>query len=401
MHGFEGQLNTLIVHPASYPPGPASATLAQLLARGLRAAGGKPRIVGLLKSGTDRALRQWSSDAYGVSYRLLPFRGGRFGKLGKLSRYLFQMPRLYRKAIEEEARSGLCDSVIIFGQSWSQAMASVIACKRLRIPVLPICLEWWRFARDVAHLYWDQEMFRLRLLPKVDGLIAISRAWEDYARLHNIRVLRMPSLADDCPVTRVMEQKPCGEFRLVYVGMMFRRDLPRTLLAGVREALRRGVSVRLIVVGRADFFPEAKRAQREASACPFLRGHVEFTGWVSDQAMEEQRRLASAFVLLRADEWEARVCFPTRLPEYLLTTKPVIISDAGDISLYMQHRRNAWLLPPGDRPRELADAIATLSANTDEAHRIGREGRETALREFSFRVQGPRLMEFLKACNCS
>ena len=394
-------MNTLIINGVEYPPGPASATHAQLLARGLRAAGGNARIIGLPKASTDRALAHWNHDSHGVPYRLLPFLSGRFGKPGKLGQYLFQMPRLYRMAIEEEARNGLCDSVILFGQSWCQAMPLVKACKRLGITVVPVCTEWWRFARDVARFYWDQEMFRLRLLPKVDGIIAISRLWEDYACSQNMRVVRIPSLGDDFPVAPGMDSKPCGEFRLVYVGMLFRRDLPMTLLAGVREALRRGLSVRLIVVGRTDVCPEAKRAQAEASDCPVLRGHVEFTGWISDQAMGEQRRLADAFVLLREDDWQTRACFPTRLPEYLLTTKPTIISDAGDIPLYLQHRQNAWVLPPGDRPRELADSIATLAGNPAEARRIGREGRETALREFSFRVQGPRLMEFLKACRPS
>jgi glycosyltransferase involved in cell wall biosynthesis len=207
----------------------------------------------------------------------------------------------------------------------------------------------------------------------------------------------MPTLSDDRLVDPVPDEKPRGEFRLVYVGKMYRRDLPKTLLAGVREALRRGVSVRLTVVGRMDCFSEAKRAQAEAIACPVLRGRVEFTGWVSDEAMQQQRRLADAFVLLRDDEREARACFPTRLPEYLLTMKPVILSDVGDIPLYLQHRHNAWLLPPGDRPRELADAIAALAGNPEEACRIGRVGRDTALSDFSFRVQGPRLLEFLEA----
>jgi hypothetical protein len=67
----------------------------------------------------------------------------------------------------------------------------------------------------------------------------------------------------------------------------------------------------------------------------------------------------------------------------------------------LQPRRDAWLLPPGDRPHELADAIAALAGNPEETRRIGCEGRETALREFSFRVQGPRLMDFLNACRCS
>jgi glycosyltransferase involved in cell wall biosynthesis len=391
-------MNTLIVVPAAYPPGPASATHAQLLALGLRAAGGNAGIIGLLKTPTDRPLDQWATDAQGVSYRLLPFLNSRWGKWAKLPRYLLRMPSLYRTAIEDEVRNGRCDSVIFFGHSWSQSVLLVRACNRLRIPVVPICTEWWRFQRIVARFYWDQELFRLRLLPRADGMIAISRPWEKYARSHNMRVIRVPALSSDAPAGPCPGHKPRGEFRLVYVGVMHPRDLPMTLLSGVREALHQGVSVRLIVVGRMDIWPVAKHAQSEASNCPVLRGHVEFTGWASDQAMQEQRRLADAFVLLRNDDWDSRFCFPTRLPEYLLTAKPVILSDVGDVALYLQHRRNAWLLPPGDRPRDVAGAIAALAGNREEACTIGRAGREIALREFSFRVHGPRLLEFLNAC---
>ena len=114
------------------------------------------------------------------------------------------------------------------------------------------------------------------------------------------------------------------------------------------------------------------------------------------QALIDEMGQADAFVILREDNLETRSLFPTRLPEFLSTGKPVILSDAGDLAIYLNDRESACVIPPGDRPKELADAICFLATHPDEARRIGQGGRDALAAHFSQRVLAQRVVDFVR-----
>jgi glycosyltransferase involved in cell wall biosynthesis len=180
------------------------------------------------------------------------------------------------------------------------------------------------------------------------------------------------------------------------MGPASARDLPGTLLEGIRLAVQGGLDARLVMVGNAAGYAAGRRAMQKVAADRLLRERVNFTGQIPHQQVPQRLLDCDATVLLRPETWETRACFPTRLPEYLLAAHPVILSAAGDIPLYCQHRRNAWLLPPGDQPGELAEALLHLATHREEAIAIGRAGWKTALDEFSYRTHAPRLLGFLE-----
>ena len=130
------------------------------------------------------------------------------------------------------------------------------------------------------------------------------------------------------------------------------------------------------------------------------KDRIRMMGWVSDDVLQREMAAADAFVLLRSDDRETRALFPTRLPEYLATGKPVILSDAGDLAFYVQHQRSAWVIPPGDRPDALAEAIAHLATHPQEAREVGLGGREALVQSFSQEKLSQRIVEFFSSCGC-
>lgn len=85
-----------------------------------------------------------------------------------------------------------------------------------------------------------------------------------------------------------------------------------------------------------------------------------------------------------------------KLAEYLATGRPVVVTAIGDIPLYLEHGRSAWVVPAGDVAAFAAGLSAAL-ADRARADAIGARGREVALRDFDARVIGPRLVAFLEA----
>ena len=167
-------------------------------------------------------------------------------------------------------------------------------------------------------------------------------------------------------------------FSVVYVGVLFRRDLPDTMLDGVRVAIERGVDFTFSILGRPGGFPESVESVRRIEADPVFRNRVQIRGWVPRDHLRQIYSDAGSFLLLRQDDWISLASFPTRLPEFLSTGVPVITSRGENVDPYLKHRENAWLLPSGHAPQELADGISYLAAHRDEGLRIGRAGREVA-----------------------
>ena len=102
------------------------------------------------------------------------------------------------------------------------------------------------------------------------------------------------------------------------------------------------------------------------------------------------------FVLLRKDNVFSRACFPTRLPEFLETGKPVIISRVGDVDQFLEHKTNALLLNPRKNISELVSAVSYLKAEASHARAIGIAGMEVAARRFGFMQYVESLRYFVK-----
>ena len=310
------------------------------------------------------------------------------------------LPGLLRDRAEQLLSEQGLDAIIVYGDvNWMYAPLMRL-CRERGILLLADLTEMHKFrARLLLQpFWWDQRLYGKRFYPRLDGIVAISRPWVRAARCHGVPALRVPAMGEaEAQIPSARQSGETESFVLTYLGVLGPRDLPGTLMEGVRRAVVQGADLRLVCVGRTDCQASGRRAMRQVRSDPVLRERVTFTGWVSDEEVQEHLCRADALVLLRPDTRESRACFPTRLPEYLLTGRPVILSSAGDPSLYFQHRKNAWLVPPGDQPEELCKALVHLSSHRDEARAIGRAGQEVALNEFSYLKHGRRLLEFLRA----
>ena len=86
--------------------------------------------------------------------------------------------------------------------------------------------------------------------------------------------------------------------------------------------------------------------------------------------------------------------FPTRLPEFLSTGKPVIVGIAGDIPLYLTHGEHALLLQESDAD-EIASCIGQLVAFPEIARALGKAGGQRGTEVFGYATYAADLSEFL------
>jgi len=116
---------------------------------------------------------------------------------------------------------------------------------------------------------------------------------------------------------------------------------------------------------------------------------------VSQADMPRYLQGAAVLVLARPSSVQAEYGFPTKLPEYLATGRPVLATRVGDIPRYLQDGVNAFLVEPDD-VAAFAERLEYILAHPDEAREVGQRGRSLTMREFSNTFQAGRLASFFR-----
>lgn len=113
-----------------------------------------------------------------------------------------------------------------------------------------------------------------------------------------------------------------------------------------------------------------------------LKDCVHFTGIVSYQDMPQMLKHAKILALARPANIQARYGFPTKLGEYLLTGNPVVVTNVGDIPLFLQDGKSAMIAKPEDAD-DFANKLCWLLDHPNDSILIGSEGKNVALSSFN------------------
>lgn len=103
---------------------------------------------------------------------------------------------------------------------------------------------------------------------------------------------------------------------------------------------------------------------------------------------------ASAMLLSRPDNIQAKGGFPTKLGEYLATGNPVVVTKVGEIPEYLKDGINAFMADP-DSVESFANKMIEVMDNPERARQIGLKGKELTKTVFNNNVQAKRIIDFM------
>jgi len=164
----------------------------------------------------------------------------------------------------------------------------------------------------------------------------------------------------------------------LYLG----RLSPEKGIPDLIEAVRRTPGARLKITGRGAQEDEIRRlADRDGD------GRIELTGHMSGDSLADATRGALAVVV--PSIWYENL--PFAVSEAFAYGKPVIGSRIGGIPEMIRHGETGWLFEPGDVDG-LAACLAEALEDPARVERMGRRGRELAVREYDPETHYARLM---------
>jgi glycosyltransferase involved in cell wall biosynthesis len=121
---------------------------------------------------------------------------------------------------------------------------------------------------------------------------------------------------------------------------------------------------------------------------------VRFMGRVSYS--EVPKILSDSFILVTSQPITRRAegGFPTKLGEYLISKTPTIVTDVGEISMYIKDGVNAYMVSPCN-PQMYAERLEYIINNYEEAKNVAAIGCEYIKRNFSCKMATIGLAEFI------
>ncbi len=127
-----------------------------------------------------------------------------------------------------------------------------------------------------------------------------------------------------------------------------------------------------------------------------ISNRVHFVGALSRVEIPIFLLSATILILARPKSKQAEGGFPTKLGEYLISGKPVIVTKVGEIPDYLKDKVDAYLIKPGN-VKELAEKMEKILTNPDEAEKVGQRGKQTAINYFDYKSHSIRLKEFFNS----
>lgn len=310
--------------------------------------------------------------------------------------------RAVAEAYERDKNSFRWNCVFIYGQSYQFQRRIVRTCIADGVLCITDLTEWFpNTVRSIASLnHWDQLIFRNWFLAKHSAVVCISTEWLTFAERKGLVPILIPAMSelsedDSAPTTVPRRLRKENFFTIGYVGVLSDRDLPWLMIDVIETCIKLDLPVRFLVIGNAGSQKTGRKIIRYVNDHPILRNHVVFTGWLELEDMKKQMQNADAFLLLRENNIFSRACFATRLPELLETERTVITTNIGNIDQYLTSYIDAILVSPIDQRTNLVDEIAGLINEPETASRIGASGRQSAIRNFSYRQHSKKLFELL------
>ena len=387
-------LNILIVSSDKYPDGGASANRHLAYAKGLVEIGNT--VTFILLAPQKNKQERFQTD--GITF-INAYKSNLFSRIFKKHSSLVPLPSVPegRRQIKQRIVEKKADIVVLLDTHLWLLKPMLDLCVKHKIKILHERTEFpsvvlKRGLLGKFHLYLYGKYF----LQKLDAIFVITNALKQYFTdlvNNRVRVEVINMMVDPTRFQGALSEPEFDSGYLAYCGgMEIEKDGINILIRAFGKAcqiLSDSNNLKLVLIGPISSSSLADRLTQiiKESGC---ENRVILTGRVRRDAIPNLLSHAGALALARPDSLQAEGGFPTKLGEYLATKKPVIITNTGEIGLFLKDGENAFIAEPGS-VESFASKIVCLFNDYPAALRIGMNGYGLTLHEFNYLQQSVNL----------
>jgi glycosyltransferase involved in cell wall biosynthesis len=246
-----------------------------------------------------------------------------------------------------------------------------------------------------------------RWMPRVtDFNVVISKFLFDFvhATAPKIPIETIPILADtdmfqpNASKREVYRQKySISEEQVVitYVGGMWKEEGVDNLIYAFAQLVSSyGQKVKLLIAGKITKDPSCTDVEGLIEQLN-ISNSVILAGWVDTDTVISILNASDILTVPQGNVTFNKAGLPTKLAEYSSMGKAIVATKMGDVPVYFKHEDNALLCMPSDT-KSLFESLERLIKEPELRIKIGQNARNTAKNIFDYRINGAKIIQFIK-----
>lgn len=231
-----------------------------------------------------------------------------------------------------------------------------------------------------------------------DGIFCISQYLISFFKNLGIsgkKLFQVPSTVDTERFKTSFNPPLDYKYILYCGGLTIIKDGVDILIESFKRISDKFPDINLVLIGRGDT-PDEEKILRELPVKLGIDKRVVFPGFLSRTEIPAYLTNAGILALARPKSIIADAGFPSKVTEYLSTGVPVVVTEVGEIPVYLKDSENAFLVEPGNAGA-FAEKLEYVLRNYEFAREVGKRGRDTAETVFNYKYQAKRIIEFVRS----
>jgi glycosyltransferase involved in cell wall biosynthesis len=232
-----------------------------------------------------------------------------------------------------------------------------------------------------------------------DGVFCISHFLVDFYKSKGVdssKLFLVPSTVDPNRFIDI-KAKPVNYNYIGYFGSLtFDRDNVDLLINAFAEFSKQNMNIKLVLGG---FCSDSQRKQIVNLIAELgIQERVVLLEYLTREQVTQYIIHASILVMVRSKDLQSQASYPSKLSEFLASSKPVISVNVGEIPMYLKDGEHAFLVEPGNT-KALAEKLIYVWSNYELALQVGQKGRQLTETVFNYSYQAKRMIEFITSLN--
>ncbi|HEX2921886.1 MAG TPA: glycosyltransferase family 4 protein [Bacteroidales bacterium] len=231
----------------------------------------------------------------------------------------------------------------------------------------------------------------------VDGILCISHYLINFFKDVGIpqhRLLLVPSTVDPARFSINIERPLPFRYIGYFGNLTFNRDNVDVLVEAFSLIAKKYPSINLVMGG-----PGHDNDRTKIKKLAFelnISDRVILLDYLPREEIKRYILNSDILVMVRANDMKSQASFPSKLTEYLATSKPVISVNVGEVSMFLTDGLNAFIVDPGNI-NKLAQKIDTVLSGYDVAKRTAERGKHLVETVFNYQYQARRIIPFVES----
>lgn len=275
--------------------------------------------------------------------------------------------------------------------------------EKLQVPYIVEQCEWYdysTFKYGKLNPYYREHIRMIeKKNRKVNGIIAISRLFEQHYSFQGVPVIRIPTILDvkntECRI-EINDAASDGVSHIVFAGSLGKgKEKMEPIFKALIKINESKKNIVFDIYGPSEK-DLLKNIDGNNNLWNQVRQYINVHGYIPQTEVENVIRSADFTIFTRPIRRSSNAGFPTKFAESMAVGTPVITNDTGDISLYLKNGVNGFLLRNGTEVEILSAFKTLISFNVEQYIDMRKNARNTAEYNFSYSSYIEEMNSFLK-----